>query len=102
VRRQGETAEEAAGCRRPPLLELAALHRRRRRRSTPPSTSSAQKTGIKSTTSRHQLERRVLRQDPAPAVAGQSIDRDIIVLTDNERFLGLMIDKGWVEELDRV
>jgi spermidine/putrescine transport system substrate-binding protein len=36
-----------------------------------------------------------------PLSQGQGIDRDIIVLTDNERFLGLMIDKGWVEELDK-
>ncbi len=36
-----------------------------------------------------------------PLSQGQSIDRDIIVLTDNERFLGLMIDKGWVEALDK-
>jgi spermidine/putrescine transport system substrate-binding protein len=32
---------------------------------------------------------------------GQSIDRDLIVLTDNERFLATMIDKGWVEKLDK-
>jgi spermidine/putrescine transport system substrate-binding protein len=36
-----------------------------------------------------------------PLSQGNSIDRDIIVLTDNERFLGLMIDKEWVEELDK-
>ena len=36
-----------------------------------------------------------------PLSQGQSIDRDIIVLTDNERYLGLMIDKGWVEPLDK-
>ena len=36
-----------------------------------------------------------------PLSQGQAIDRDIIVLTDNERFLGLMIDKGWVEKLDK-
>jgi spermidine/putrescine transport system substrate-binding protein len=36
-----------------------------------------------------------------PLSQGQSIDRDIIVLTDNERYLGLMLDKGWVEELDK-
>jgi spermidine/putrescine transport system substrate-binding protein len=36
-----------------------------------------------------------------PLSQGQSIDRDIIVLTDNERYLGLTIDKGWVEELDK-
>ena len=36
-----------------------------------------------------------------PLSQGQSIDRDIIVLTDNERYLGLMISKGWVEKLDK-
>ena len=35
-----------------------------------------------------------------PLSRGQSIDRDIIVLTDNERFLSTMIDKGWTEKLD--
>ena len=32
---------------------------------------------------------------------GQSINRDIIVSTDNERFLATYIDKGWVEKLDK-
>jgi spermidine/putrescine transport system substrate-binding protein len=36
-----------------------------------------------------------------PLSRGQSINKDIIVLTDNERFLSLMIDKGWVEKLDK-
>jgi spermidine/putrescine transport system substrate-binding protein len=36
-----------------------------------------------------------------PLSQGRGIDRDIAVLTDNERFLGLMIEKGWVEELDK-
>jgi len=36
-----------------------------------------------------------------PLAQGQSIDRDIIVLTDNSRFPGLMIDKGWTEPLDK-
>ena len=36
-----------------------------------------------------------------PLSQGRGIDRDIIVLTDNERFLGLMDTKGWVEELDK-
>jgi spermidine/putrescine transport system substrate-binding protein len=36
-----------------------------------------------------------------PLSQGQSIDRDIIVLTDNSRFPGLLIDKGWAEKLDR-
>jgi spermidine/putrescine transport system substrate-binding protein len=36
-----------------------------------------------------------------PLSRGQSINRDIIVLTDNDRYLGLMIKKGWVEKLDK-
>jgi spermidine/putrescine transport system substrate-binding protein len=36
-----------------------------------------------------------------PLSRDQSINKDLIVLTDNERFLALMIDRGWVEELDK-
>jgi len=36
-----------------------------------------------------------------PLSRGQSINRDIIVLTDNERYLALMLDKGWAEPLDK-
>jgi spermidine/putrescine transport system substrate-binding protein len=36
-----------------------------------------------------------------PLSQGQSIDRDIVVLTDNSRFPALLIDKGWAEKLDR-
>ena len=36
-----------------------------------------------------------------PLSQGQSIDRDIIVLTDNSRFPGLLIDKSWAEKLDK-
>jgi spermidine/putrescine transport system substrate-binding protein len=36
-----------------------------------------------------------------PLSQGQSIDRDIAVLTDNERFLGLVLDKEWAEPLDK-
>ncbi|MGN6797902.1 MAG: polyamine ABC transporter substrate-binding protein [Gaiellaceae bacterium] len=32
---------------------------------------------------------------------GQSIGRDIVVLTDNDRYLSLMIKKGWAEKLDK-
>jgi spermidine/putrescine transport system substrate-binding protein len=32
---------------------------------------------------------------------GQSAGRDIIVLTDNDRYLSLMIKKGWAEKLDK-
>jgi spermidine/putrescine transport system substrate-binding protein len=32
---------------------------------------------------------------------GQSVHRDIIVLTDNDRYLALVIKKGWAEKLDK-
>jgi spermidine/putrescine transport system substrate-binding protein len=35
-----------------------------------------------------------------PLSRGQSIQRDIIVMTDNSRYPALLIDKGWVEKLD--
>jgi spermidine/putrescine transport system substrate-binding protein len=36
-----------------------------------------------------------------PLSQGQSIDRDIVVLTDNTRFPGLLVRKGWAEKLDK-
>jgi spermidine/putrescine transport system substrate-binding protein len=36
-----------------------------------------------------------------PLSQGQSIDRDIIVLTDNSRFPGVLIQRGWAEKLDK-
>ena len=36
-----------------------------------------------------------------PLAQGQSIDRDIVVLTDNSRFPSLLIEKGWAEKLDK-
>jgi spermidine/putrescine transport system substrate-binding protein len=36
-----------------------------------------------------------------PLSQGQSVDRDIIVLTDNSRFPGLLIQKGWAAKLDK-
>ncbi len=36
-----------------------------------------------------------------PLSQGRGIDRDIIVMTDNSRFPKLLIDKGWVEKLDK-
>ena len=36
-----------------------------------------------------------------PLSRGQSINRDLAVMTDNERFLSVMIDKGWTEKLDK-
>jgi spermidine/putrescine transport system substrate-binding protein len=32
---------------------------------------------------------------------GQSTGRDIVVLTDNDRYLGLMLKEGWAEKLDK-
>jgi spermidine/putrescine transport system substrate-binding protein len=36
-----------------------------------------------------------------PLSRGQSIDRDLIVMTDNSRYPSLLINKGWVEKLDK-
>ena len=36
-----------------------------------------------------------------PLSQGQSIDRDIVVLTDNSRFPGLLIQRDWAEPLDK-
>jgi len=36
-----------------------------------------------------------------PLSKGQGIDREIIVLTDNSRYPGLMVDEGWLEKLDK-
>ena len=36
-----------------------------------------------------------------PLSQGRGIDRDIIVMTDNSRFPGLLVSKQWVEELDK-
>jgi spermidine/putrescine transport system substrate-binding protein len=36
-----------------------------------------------------------------PLSRGQSIDRDLIVMTDNSRFPALLVKKGWVEKLDK-
>ena len=36
-----------------------------------------------------------------PLSQGNGIDRDIFVFTDNSRFPGLLVDQGWVQELDK-
>jgi spermidine/putrescine transport system substrate-binding protein len=36
-----------------------------------------------------------------PLSQGQSVDRDIVVLTDNSRFPSLMVKRGWAEKLDK-
>lgn len=36
-----------------------------------------------------------------PLRQGQGIDRDIFVFTDNSRFPSLLIDQGWVQQIDK-
>jgi spermidine/putrescine transport system substrate-binding protein len=36
-----------------------------------------------------------------PLSRGQGIDRDIIVMTDNSRYPGLLVEEEWVEKLDK-
>jgi spermidine/putrescine transport system substrate-binding protein len=36
-----------------------------------------------------------------PLSQGRGIDRDIIVMTDNSRFPGILVGQGWLEELDK-
>ena len=36
-----------------------------------------------------------------PLSQGRGIDRDLMVLTDNSRFPGLLVSKEWVEKLDK-
>jgi spermidine/putrescine transport system substrate-binding protein len=36
-----------------------------------------------------------------PLSRGQSINRDLIVMTDNEQYLALMLEKGWAEKIDK-
>ena len=101
-------AEGAGGTQKlaehPPLLELAALHRRRPEDEGAAGRSprSRRRRGSRSTTRRTSTR--------TPSTSGRSRARspaasrstaDIIVLTDNERYLALMIDKGWVEPLDK-
>ena len=66
---------------------------RRRSRRRPASTSTTSRTST--TTPRSSGRSR------GRSRAGQSINRDIIVLTDNDRYLGLMLRKGWAEKLDK-
>src|SRR5262249_58072809 len=37
----------------------------------------------------------------APLSRGPSPGQDIVVLTDNDRYLGLMLKQGWAEKLDK-
>ena len=100
------TARQAARAarRHAPVLELAALHRLRREdeEATRRSSSSRRRRASRSTTSRTSTTTpSYFGKIQRPLSQGQSIDRDIIVLTDNSRFPGLLIEKGWAEQLDK-
>ena len=36
-----------------------------------------------------------------PLSQGEGIDRDIVVLTDNSRFPGILVNEGWAQKLDK-
>ena len=87
----------------PALLELDALHRHTRRRTRHPTLDAfKKKTG---TTVQYTEDindnATYFGKIQGPLSRGQSIDRDIIVMTDNSRYPSLLIKKGWVEKLDK-
>ena len=60
------------------------------------------KYGVKVNTSRTSTTTRVLREKIEAALSRhQSIGRDIIVMTDNSPYPALLVQKGWVEKLDK-
>ena len=68
------------------LLELAVLHRTSRRTATPRSTEFAKKYGVKVEYVRgHQRQLEFWAKIEARSGAAQSIERDMIVMTDNSR-----------------
>ena len=86
------------------LLELAALHRHRREdeASTRRSTSSRRRPAIKVEYIEDINDNAAFfGKIPGPLSQGQAIGRDIIVITDNSRFPALLVNKGWVEKLDK-
>ena len=97
-RRRQQGAREHA-----PLLELDALHRRRREDEEAGTLAAVpEKTGVKVAYFEDINDNATyFGKIQGPLSQGQSIDRDIIVLTDNSRFPGLLINKGWAEKLDK-
>ena len=74
----------------------------RRRSSLGRSKTFTKKTGVKvDYTEDINSNSEYFGKIQGPLSRGQSINRDIIVLTDNEQYLSLMIDKGWAEPLDK-
>ena len=97
-RRQAAAREDAA------LLELDALHRHEQQDEVAPVA----RTSSRRSTASHVDYVEDINDNASffgkiqgPLSRGQSIDRDIIVLTDNDRYLSLMIKKGWAEKLDK-
>ena len=87
-----------------PICELAALHGLRREDEDPTRLSrrSAKKLGVKVDYKEDiNSNSEYFGKIQGPLSRGQSINEDIIVLTDNERYLSTMINKKWVEELDK-
>ena len=73
-----------------------------RRRSAPDARPVHEEDGDQGRVHRgHQRQRVVFGKIQAPLSQGQSIDRDIIVLTDNSPYPALLVKKGWVEKLDK-
>ena len=94
----------ASSAARRALLELAALHRRQGEDSaTRRSTNSRRSTASRSGTSRTSTTTRASSgRSRAQLRRGQSIGRDMIVMTDNSPYPALHRSRtGWVEKLDK-
>jgi spermidine/putrescine transport system substrate-binding protein len=86
------------------LLELAALHRLRRDDEDPTDARGVhEEDGHRRPVLRGHINdnAQYFGKIQGPLSQGRGIDRDIIVISDNSRFPGLLISKGWAEELDR-
>ena len=100
----GTTAVEAEAREDAALLELDALHRRNNKSQTHPSLDRVPEEVRRP----RRLQARTSTTTPrssgrsrASCARGQSIGRDIIVMTDNSRYPSLLVKKGWAEKLDK-
>ena len=84
------------------LLELAALHRRGREDEAPPvARAFTKKTGVKVSYYEDINDNdSFFGKIEGPLSRGQSVGRDIIVLTDVSGLPARMIQLGWLEKLD--
>ena len=86
------------------LLELAALHRRQREDEEAPDARRVHRrsTGVKVKYIEDINDNATFfGKIQGPLSRGQSIGRDIIVMTDNSPYPALLVEKGWVEKLDK-